>query len=1149
MVILLVKLVDLAERERALDVTTSFICEAPAGSGKTELLTQRILVLLSRVEKPENILAMTFTRKAAAEMRQRIIEALKLGLEPEPEQAHKKLTWQLAQQVIRQDKRYSWQLIYNSNRLKITTFDSFCAQIAKTLPLQSFQGFDVQVSEDPEPLYKEAIVSLYANLEDDVPWLSSLVNIIQHLDNNANVFESLLLNLLRSRDTWLPVLDNPSTFANLRDVLEDNLRRVVTDTVVQIKQLISPELQLHWLNLAGFAAANLVREQKVNSISKCLNIEIERSELPDEDENDLELWLGLVELVCTKTGSWRKTVDKKIGFPGKLVSGNDKNAEIALKEKKQQALQLIEQLQEIPGLFELLSDVRNWPALYYGEQQWQILQDLTALLPILLAHLQVVFNRKKLIDFSEVSQRALRALGDESEPTDLALRLDYKIQHILVDEFQDTSLTQLHLLQKLTEGWLPDDERTLFCVGDVMQSIYGFRGANVGLFLFAKHNGIGHIALESIQLTSNFRSQAGIVNWVNNSFANAFPRREDMTVGAVTFSKSSAFNEESLVPPVSIHGFSGDQGQQDEAVFIADKIKCLMEEQPEWKFAILLRQKKHGEKIIEQLKQASIAFRAVNLEPMQDASIIQDLTMLTKALLDYSNRIAWLSILRAPWCGMTLKDLEIIAREKIVWLGIVAAIEDGKNEKNGDDGQEEKISSDGLARLSRFYDVINQAIEQRQRLPLADWVEGAWVSLAGPACLETKHELERSDVFFECLSALDIGGLLESPNALDEAIARLVQVPDPTAEDRVQIMSIHKSKGLEFDVVFMPGLAKEKRGADSALFLWEERLNLQGAENLIVAPRSATGEDSHKIFDYLKSQKKKKELLEACRLLYVGCTRAVQRLYLSAELNNTEKGFKPPPSSSLLSYLWQGIDCISEEKGQQLADDKSPHQNSQKLKRLSQNWIIPALTRNEILQGYVPPSDYNNEHLEELLRYQDETDRIFGVLVHEILSDIAKMDPVARNSFDIERRAPYWRVRLEALGLFGDKVDPLLYELKKTVTDILDDERLLWMLNQSGKIKTEFKIQYSENGNIKQKIIDLLFVNDKNETWVVDYKISLPHNGENQVAFINREKDLYFSQLYLYRSAIQALGYKNVRAALYFPLIRQWSIYGENDFV
>ena len=157
------------------------------------------------------------------------------------------------------------------------------------------------------------------------------------------------------------------------------------------------------------------------------------------------------------------------------------------------------------------------------------------LLPRAAAELMLVFAERGQADFTEIAQGAVRALGEPDAPTDLLLSLDVRIKHILVDEFQDTSISQWELLERLTAGWQRGDGRTVFAVGDPMQSIYRFREAEVGLFLRARHQGLGNVALEALQLTTNFRSQAGIVDWVNATFPRVLPPLEDETLGAVPY--------------------------------------------------------------------------------------------------------------------------------------------------------------------------------------------------------------------------------------------------------------------------------------------------------------------------------------------------------------------------------------------------------------------------------------------------------------------------------------------------------------------------------------------------------------------------------------------------------------------------------------
>jgi ATP-dependent exoDNAse (exonuclease V) beta subunit len=161
---------DAPQRQHALDATLSFIVQAPAGSGKTELLVQRYLVLLARVQVPESIIAITFTRKAANEMRLRIIQAL--------EQAHstplstgKELTrYRLAKKVLAQDQTLTWNLLANPNRLRILTIDSFCQSLTRQMPLLSTLGEKLTPVDTPQFLYRLAVQELLIHLEDKLPW-------------------------------------------------------------------------------------------------------------------------------------------------------------------------------------------------------------------------------------------------------------------------------------------------------------------------------------------------------------------------------------------------------------------------------------------------------------------------------------------------------------------------------------------------------------------------------------------------------------------------------------------------------------------------------------------------------------------------------------------------------------------------------------------------------------------------------------------------------------------------------------------------------------------------------------------------------------------------------------------------------------------
>ena len=179
-----------------------------------------------------------------------------------------------------------------------------------------------------------------------------------------------------------------------------------------------------------------------------------------------------------------------------------------------------------------LDGLRHLPDAGYSEAQWEVLDALFTVLPHAVAELRVIFGERGVVDFTEISGAALLALGTPENPTDLALTLGHRIEHLLIDEFQDTSRTQEQLVRALTAGWDGADGRTLFLVGDPMQSVYRFRQADVGIFLSIRERGLNALELQPATLAVNFRSSPEVVEWINRTFAGVFPLREDAVTGA-----------------------------------------------------------------------------------------------------------------------------------------------------------------------------------------------------------------------------------------------------------------------------------------------------------------------------------------------------------------------------------------------------------------------------------------------------------------------------------------------------------------------------------------------------------------------------------------------------------------------------------------
>src|SRR5258708_5779388 len=204
---------DLDARRRALDPTRSFIVQAPAGSGKTELLIQRYLRLLATVGAPEEVVAMTFTRKAAGEMRERGLNALESTKHPAPKPKHEKLTWALARDLLAHSERRGWALDAHSSRLKIQTIDAWCMGLTRNAPLASGMGLIAGVADDTRALYAEAARRLVFTQ----PMPESCASLISHLDNQADRLIQLIAGMLADRDQCLPWLIQSRPQPDFRD--------------------------------------------------------------------------------------------------------------------------------------------------------------------------------------------------------------------------------------------------------------------------------------------------------------------------------------------------------------------------------------------------------------------------------------------------------------------------------------------------------------------------------------------------------------------------------------------------------------------------------------------------------------------------------------------------------------------------------------------------------------------------------------------------------------------------------------------------------------------------------------------------------------------------------------------------------------------
>ena len=1108
---------DLAERLQAITPESSFIVQAPAGSGKTELLIQRYLKLLSLVDHPEEIIAITFTRKAAAEMQGRIVNALERARNNvPPKDDATRLTNEIAQAVLAHDRKNNWQLQNNPGRLRIQTIDSLCAWLTRQMPILSKFGAQPETVDDATELYQEAAANTLAELESNGQWSEEIAVLLTHLDNDLIKVKNMLAGMLAKRDQWLRHVAKEIN----RTELESALKHIVESTLATLRQSFPPEYIHEFLEGLRFASDQLAKEGSDSRLILCCGID----HLPGTTAIELPRWQAIAEICLTGKNEWRKRLNKNQGFPATTEG----------KQMKDRFESLLANLSGDEELLKQLIEVRCLPPVTYLDNEWRVVNALCQLLKLAHAQLRVLFGDRNQIDFSGITSAAIAALETEGAPTDLALHLDYQIRHLLIDEFQDVSTTQYELVKQLTAGWSPDDGHTLFVVGDPMQSIYRFREAEVGLFLTTwKEQRLGQVQLTPLSITVNFRSQAGIVHWVNNAFREILPEIADSARGAVTYEQAEAFHQEQTKDAVEVHAFiNRDDGI--EANKVIDLVNTARKKNPDGTIAILVRNRTHLVEIVPKLKAAGLHYRAVEIEPLGQRPAIQDLLALTMALNHYADRIAWLAILRAPWCGLTLNDLLVLVgdhKNKTVW----ECIQDGESLKS--------LSHDGQQRLMKVRAVLQLCFAEQRRRSLRRTVESVWMSLGGPATLEDDTDIVNAQAFFDLLDEFDHGGELRHKEDFIEQVAKLFAAPDVHADDKLQIMTIHKAKGLEFDTVVLPGLHRVPRQDETQLLLWAE--NPHGLhQDLLLAPVREAGEEKSPIYEYLKRLEKQKQDYETGRLLYVATTRAKQQLHLLGSATINTKGELADPSSrSLLSQLWPVVSSCFEKvyknyQSEIVAKESTDGIISNPLRRLPSDWVLPQSPAPVIWQEEITDMELPDTTPE--YEWAGETIKHIGTVVHRFIQLLAEEGIEHWDETSIKSKRDLFEVSLKRTGVPAIDIRWAIERVQEALIKMIHDERGRWLLAKDHvEQHNEYALSGLYQGHITSIKIDRTFVDKEGLRWIIDYKTSA-HEGTNLEAFLDQEQERYRPQLEKYATIFNVMDGKPVKLGLYFPLLQGW---------
>lgn len=1073
-------------RKQAIDPSASYLVQAPAGSGKTELLTQRILALLATVDEPEEIMALTFTRKAAAEMGSRVIDALTME-KPADSESHRMATWLLAGKVRSRSEERGWNLPQHPNRLRIMTLDSLTGSLARQLPLLSGLGDIPTPSEHSRAAYKLAAEqTLNRAMQLDS---SAVETLLLHQDHNTAAVIEQMVKMLENREQWLPcIAQHGRQTDTLKAVIESNLSALIEHKIELCNDKFPVDTKAALPALLQFAGSSLNHET-LSSFHAW----------PAPGAENISSWKVLAGfLLIADKPQFMTKIDKRSGFPPDA------------KKEKQEMMELLSLLASVHGLADSLHALRLLPdRSEFEPSQWQLAEALFELLPQAVTTLQSIFSSQGKADFTEIALSALQALNDSAgNPSELLLKLDYRIHHILVDEFQDTSELQMQLLRCLTAGWQQDEGRTLFMVGDPMQSIYRFRKAEVGLFLQAADNSAGLPSVTQLQLERNFRSSPVIVDWVNRAFSEIFPPRQDAISGAIAHAKAASAlpHEGSVTVHLQTATDESEPDDETEAAVVVGLIQQALAHNQ--RVGVLARTRKHLQATIHALNEANIAYRAINILPLNRCPEVRTLRALLRALLHPADKESWLALLRAPCCGLNTAELFSIFQgdERSVWETLCNA------------SAVEKLEPDAASRVIYLREALSPCMMASGRIRVRKLISSAWQRLRIPELLNEAASAN-IEAALHLVDTLDENGLIDF-QLLDERIEKLFAAPDASTQaSQVELLTMHGAKGLQWDVVILPGLGKAPKNSDQPLLAFTDA-PMDGKPLFLMSPKAETFR-KNQLFDLVQSVEKEKERHELARLLYVACTRAERHLHLMGNLSKKGEAEK----GSLLEMITHQETCFG---AQSIPIQPQPEsENSQRLplQRIKQLPPLPAVMEQE----QVREPEYG---------WAGPTAAPIGNVLHAMLQQVAE-DGV--ENWNTKGTTETMRRMLMAEGLSGELLTSSLKRCMDGLSKTINSKLGKWILSGEHKEAcSEWALTSIQQDEVFYRIIDRTFIDEEGVRWIIDYKTG-SHEGSNLNAFLDSEEERYSDQLEGYRELLEKIEPdRTIRIALYFPILDGW---------
>jgi ATP-dependent helicase/nuclease subunit A len=1110
---------------QAADPARNASVHASAGTGKTWLLVTRILRLLLAGARPDSILAVTFTRKAAAEMQQRVTERLHALMCADETTLDKMLkecgalqdthTRSRARQLYEEN-------LFNPYTLRATTFHAFCQELLQRFPLEAGIAPGFELSEATGMLEQQARDALVnESTNNDHPINRSLDQLTAGCDGLASTLTALRSFLSHRSDWWAYIQgqSDPLSYATrqLEQLLDIDSRQDPLGLFPDESQRAS---------LQTFAELLARNTTASNTASARLLAGALEADLPSA------AFLDTITLVFL-TGDGKPRSRKYGKAQCKRLGEQDEETFVTLHEQI---------CNELLGIKDRLARYRTLTT----SVAW-----ITAGMQ-LLTHYQRIKQEQRLLDFADLEWKACELLNQSCHASWIQYKLDTRIDHLLVDEFQDTNPTQwrllLPLLQELAAG-NDDRARSVFLVGDKKQSIYSFRRANPALLGEASDWLHDNLQANCYPLDASRRSAQAIVDCVNQVFGteplrqrldgfnehttylpDIYGRVELLPLMTSVTAATPETAETSLRNPLHApRVIPEDQRHANEANMIAASIQALIQNRTAvtkdglsralhyGDIIILLRQRTHVRAYEQALRAIQIPYLSDSKGALLDNLEVHDLECLLNILISPYDNLALAQVLRSPVFGLSSEQLIPLASAASgSWyerLAVLAAASTGQQTP-----------------YAAIYEQLERWRELTGQIPVHDLLDRIFheaemfqrYEAAFPEALIPRVHASLTR-FIELALEIDNGRYPSLPRFLDQ-LNRLRQSeneqPDESAPEeadaqRVRLMTIHGAKGLEAPVIFLADTAatQRSRAAHNALVDWPRERD-RPLHFLLAANKA--NQDS--VTASLLDQQAENDRREEANLLYVAITRARQYLFISG--NHKESAAE----DSWYGLIQQALaDWESTDEGNPVHETGTIGELDAVLETTTAAGTpdprLSAALSVEKTQRLIAPSRALHS---STMGNGDEDGRERGTAIHLMLEQL--------NSSE----APHSEIMPTAVAnaLQCEASDPACLAWWQEAVQTVQNPRLSFLFDQSGyeQAFNEVPIQYLDGEHLVYGIIDRLILNN-GTVWVIDYKTHQWADGES----LSRLSDSYREQMRLYADGVAKLWPdKTVKPCLLF---------------